>query len=165
MYLSTLKCLLKLFLKNTLQDLFCRWYSAAIFFPFLLIYASHITMPSFKSVQLVVLGVFPSLCDNHNYSKSPASKSSSCELSKMQTCFHVSSYQVRPCVSVHRHACTSCMSGYAWLCFTVQYCVLKSSTVSSIPGCPETCVKAAVIQLDLLRRDSYVSGSFFQEGG
>ena len=26
---------------------------------------------------------------------------------------------------------------------------------------PEACVKAAVIQLDLLRRDSYVSGSFF----
>ena len=42
-------------------------------------------MPSFKSVQLVVLGVFPSLCDNHNYSNSPACKSSSCELSKMQT--------------------------------------------------------------------------------
>ena len=61
-------------------------------------------MPSFKSVHLVDLSVFPSLCDNHNYSKSPACKSSSCELSKMHTLIshvqllklvHVSQYIIK----------------------------------------------------------------------
>lgn len=138
------------------------------FFPqFLLIYASHITMPSFKSIQLVVLTVFPSLCDSHNQSECPACKSSSCELSKVQTCFHMSSY-------LSQLMCLSTLSRvhtlYTWSCLSAPYSAILCSVrwysffVSS-PGCPEASIKAAAIQLDLLRRDSYVSGSFFQESG